>query len=61
MTKYYGLDEKTASNLMGAKKEYIAATFDTIRAKYGSIDNYLQKELRLNTSKIKKLKKAYTE
>ena len=61
MTKYYGLDEKTASNLMGAKKEYIAATFDTIRAKYGSIDAYLQKELGLNTSKINKLKKAYTE
>jgi protein-tyrosine phosphatase len=61
MTKYYGLDEKTASNLMGAKKDYIAATFDTIRAKYGSIDTYLQKELGLNTSKINKLKKAYTE
>jgi len=61
MTKYYGLDEKIASNLMGAKKEYIAATFDTIRARYGSINTYLQKELGLNTSKINKLRKAYTE
>ena len=61
MTKYYGLDEKTANNLMGAKKEYIAATFATIRATYGSIDTYLQKEIGLNTSKINKLRKAYTK
>jgi len=61
MTKYYGLDEKTASNLMGAKKEYIAATFATIRATYGSIDTYLQKVLGLDASKINKLRKAYTK
>ena len=59
MTKYYGLDEKIASNLMGAKKEYIAATFATIKATYGSIDTYLQKELGLNASKINKLRKVY--
>jgi protein-tyrosine phosphatase len=61
MTKYYGLDEKTASNLMGAKKEYIAATFATIRSKYGSLDNYLEKELGLTPPKIKKLRAMYTQ
>ena len=60
MTKYYGLDEKTASNLMGAKKEYIAATFATIRAKYGSIDVYLEKELGLTKKKINQLRALYT-
>lgn len=61
MTKFYGLDEKTAGNLMGAKKEYISATFSTIKAQYGTIDNYLEKELGLTTSKINKLRKAYTK
>jgi len=61
MTKFYGLDETTASNLMGAKKEYISATFTTIRAKYGSIDNYLEKEIGLTTDKINILRKAYTK
>jgi len=61
MTKYYGLDEKTASNLMGAKKEYIAATFATIRAQYGTIDKYLEKELGLNATKINKLRVYYTK
>ena len=60
MTKYYGLDEKTASNLMGAKKEYIAATFATIKSKYSSIDTYLEKELGLTPLKIKKLRAIYT-
>lgn len=60
MTKYYGLDEKTAQNLMGAKKDYIAATFATIRAKYGSIDTYLDKELGLTKKKINQLRALYT-
>jgi protein-tyrosine phosphatase len=60
MTRYYGLDEKTASNLMGAKKEYIAATFTTIRAQYGTIELYLDKVLGLTKAKIAILKKYYT-
>jgi protein-tyrosine phosphatase len=61
MTKYYGLDEKTASNLMGAKKDYIAATFATIRSKYGSLDVYLDKELGLTKKKINQLRTMYTQ
>ena len=61
MTKYYGLDEKIAQNLMGAKKDYIAATFATIRAKYGSIDVYLDKELGLTKKKINQLRTMYTQ
>jgi len=61
MTKYYGLDEKIASNLMGAKKEYIAATFATIRSNFGTIESYLEKELGLNAAKINKLRKIYLE
>ena len=61
MTKYYGLDEKIASNLMGAKKEYIAATFASIRSNFGTIESYLEKELELNAAKINKLRKIYLE
>lgn len=61
MTKYYGLDEKIASNLMGAKKEYIAATFATIRSNFGTIESYLEMELGLNAAKINKLRKIYLE
>jgi protein-tyrosine phosphatase len=61
MTKYYGMDEKTASNMMGAKKEYIQSTFVTIKAQYGTINNYLEKVLGLNSKKIKQLKAIYTK
>ena len=60
MTKYYGLDEKTATNLMGAKKEYIAATFATIKEQYGTMELYLEKVLGLTKAKIATLKKYYT-
>jgi protein-tyrosine phosphatase len=60
MTKYYGMDEKTASSMMGAKKEYIQSTFTTIKAQYGSIDKYLEKVMGLNAKKIKQLKAIYT-
>lgn len=61
MTKYYGMDEKTASNMMGAKKEYIQSTFVTIKAQYGTINNYLEIVLGLNSKKIKQLKAIYTK
>jgi len=60
MTKYFGMDEKIATSMMGAKKEYIQATFTTIKAQYGSIDNYLEKVMNLNAKKIKQLKAIYT-
>jgi protein-tyrosine phosphatase len=61
MTKFYGVDEKMARNLMGAKKEYIQATFDTIKTQYGSMEHYLEAVLGLNKSKIKALRKIYTQ
>lgn len=60
MTKYYGMDEKTASSMMGAKKEYIQSTFTTIKTEYGTIDNYLEKVMGLNDKKIKQLRSLYT-
>jgi protein-tyrosine phosphatase len=50
-----------ATNMMGAKREYIQATFTTIKAQYGTMDNYLEKVLGLNPKKIKQLKAIYTK
>ncbi len=60
MTKYYGMDEKVATSMMGAKREYIKATFTTIKAQYGTMENYLEKVLGLNSKKIKQLRLIYT-
>jgi len=60
MVKYYGLEEKMATNMMGAKREYIQSTFATIKAQYGTMDNYLEKVLGLNSKKIKQLRAIYT-
>jgi protein-tyrosine phosphatase len=60
MVKYYGLDEKMATNMMGAKREYIQSTFTTIKAQYGTVDLYLEKVLGLNSKKIKQLRAIYT-
>jgi protein-tyrosine phosphatase len=61
MKKYYGLDEKVAANLMGAKRAYIQSTFETIKANFGTVDNYLSKVMGLNSQKIKQLQKLYTK
>jgi protein-tyrosine phosphatase len=61
MTKYFGMDEKVATSMMGAKKEYIQATFDEIKKEYKSIDNYLASELGLTAIKIKKLRSIYNQ
>lgn len=60
MIRFYGLNEKTAQSLMGAKREYINATFDEIKKQYGSIDYYLEKEMGLTKKKLKTLKSYYT-
>ena len=59
MMKIYGLDENTAKNMMAAKESYLEATFSAIKNQYGSIDNYLDKEMGLDKKKIKKLKALY--
>jgi len=61
MMKMYGLDEKTASNMMAAKDTYLMATFASIKKQYGTVDAYLAKEMSLSKDNIATLKKLYTE
>jgi protein-tyrosine phosphatase len=61
MVKAYGLDEVTARKMMGAKPEYLQATFTAIKTQYGSMNNYLEKGLGLTKSDLSQLKKAYLD
>ena len=47
--------------MMSAKGEYLDATFDAIRKKYGSIDNYLADQLGLDKGKLVMLRAKYLE
>jgi len=60
MKKYYQLDDKTATNLMAAKGEYIKACINSIIQHFGSVDNYLSKELNLNEKNKNRLRTLYT-
>ncbi|HEX9511146.1 MAG TPA: tyrosine-protein phosphatase [Puia sp.] len=55
------ISEPVARELLGAKREYLEATFNTIREQYGSIDNFLRGPLGLDVVKIKQLKDKFLE
>jgi len=59
--KKYGISEDAAQKMMAAKPEYLQATFTSIKNKYGTIDNYLQKEMGLSKKDIKKLRAIYLD
>jgi protein-tyrosine phosphatase len=61
MVKGYGVDEATAKGMMAARESYLNATFTAIRNNYGSIDNYLEKEMGLDKKKRKKLADLYLQ
>jgi protein-tyrosine phosphatase len=61
MMKAYGLTENAARNMMGAKEAYLQATFTSIKNQYGSVDEYLQKEMGLDKKKLKKLRDLYVD
>ncbi|WP_435168996.1 tyrosine-protein phosphatase [Paenibacillus glycanilyticus] len=47
--------------LMGVQKEFLQAAIDEMKAKYGSIDNFLEKGLGITKQERAKLKAMYTE
>jgi len=61
MMMMYKLDEPTARNLMGVKENYLAATFNAITAKYGTVDNYLETVMGLTPDKRALLQKKFLE
>lgn len=55
------IDEGTARSMMAAKKEYLDATFAAINKKYGSVDNFLKDQLKLEDKQLSVLKSKYLE
>jgi protein-tyrosine phosphatase len=61
LVKMYGINQEAANALMGVNRKYLQATFNTITARYGTINNYLAKEMGLKNKQINKLKAKYLE
>ena len=61
MVQYMHINEQVAKDMASVKKEYLDATFEAIRQKYGSMENFLRSELGLDEAKISLLKKKYLE
>jgi protein-tyrosine phosphatase len=59
MVSKYHINEKVARDMMSAKAQYLAATFDAIRRQYGSVDRYLEEELGLNAAKRQQLREKF--
>lgn len=55
------INEGTARSMMMAKKEYLDATFAAINKKYGSVDNFLKNQLKLDDKQLAVLKNKYLE
>jgi protein-tyrosine phosphatase len=55
------MDEGTARSMMSAKKEYLDATFAAIDKQYGSVDNFIKDQLKLNNKQLAALKAKYLE
>jgi len=55
------MDEGTARSMMSAKKEYLDATFAAINKQYGSVDNFIKDQLKLNNKQLAALKAKYLE
>ncbi|GMK37820.1 protein-tyrosine-phosphatase [Paenibacillus sp. CCS19] len=49
------------SALMGVQKEFLQAAIDEMKAKYGSIDNFIEQGLGITKEERAKLKAMYTE
>jgi protein-tyrosine phosphatase len=56
-----GMDEKSVRSMMAADPAYLEVTFRTLEEKYGSIDNFLKKEMELTPRKLAALRAKYTE
>lgn len=55
----YHMSEKVVNDVMGVNEKYLTATFLAIKSQYGSVDNYLKKEMGLDKNALKQLKRMY--
>ena len=53
------MNEQVVNDVIGVNEKYLAATFIAINTQYGSVDNYLKKEMGLNKKALKQLQRMY--
>lgn len=56
---YAHIDKDVATEMAAVRKEYLDSTFDAIKKKYGSVDNFLRTQAGLDDQKIALLKKEF--
>lgn len=61
MVQRMKIREPVAREMMAAKREWLETTFDAIRQRYGSIDNFLKGPMGLDETKINLLKEKFLE
>lgn len=54
------LDKEALRSLMGVKRLFLQAAFDTIDQNYGSMDNFIKQELNISDAQRKELIQKYT-
>jgi protein-tyrosine phosphatase len=59
MVTQYHLNQGVAHAMNSANARYLAATFDAIRSRYGSVDHYLETELGLTPERREQLKNKF--
>lgn len=59
--KSIGFSDEMVQDLMGVKESYLETTFQSIIAKYGSLETYFQRELGLGKNELTKLQNLYLE
>jgi protein-tyrosine phosphatase len=61
MAQYMHINEQVARDIMSARKEYLDEAFRAIKARYGSVDQFLRWQLGLDENKIAILKAKYLD
>lgn len=61
MMSQSGIDKNVVASMMLAKRNYLKATFQEIIKQYGSLDNFLEKELGISSKEKEILKKKFLE
>lgn len=56
-----GIKPEVAKAMMAANASYIQVTFDTLKKQYGSVEQFLVKEIELTPEKMNKLKAKFLE
>lgn len=59
--KFYGVDQRILRPMMGVKRSYLKTGMDIIKKEYGSVQNYLEKEIGIDSLMQAKLKQKFLE